>query len=66
MFQRNGFFREGSVKWDMKNSNGPDKPREDLLTRLGQEIRPDSGAWEVSCGTKGRGKANEKGFIFRG
>ena len=27
----------------MKNSNGPDKPREDLLTRMRQEMLPDTG-----------------------
>ena len=29
---------EGSIKWFIKNSNGPDKSREDLLTYLRQEI----------------------------
>ena len=36
----------------MKISNGPDKPREDLLTRMRQKMLPDEGAWEGSCGTK--------------
>ena len=31
------------LNWNMKNSNEPDKPREDFLTRLRQEILPESG-----------------------
>ncbi len=44
----------------IKNSNGPDKPRKDLLTRLRQEILPHSGAWEWKGALKRTAELNMK------